>query len=120
MPSGMLSSGEFRHANELVTFIREETQDHFHIEVAAYPEMHPQAPNLETDLKNFKRKVEAGAHSAITQYFFNPEAYFRFVDDCEKCGITIPIVPGIMPITTDMNITKIITDTASCISHPRL
>jgi methylenetetrahydrofolate reductase (NADPH) len=106
MPSGMLSSGEFRHANELVAFIREETQDHFHIEVAAYPEMHPQAPNLETDLTNFKRKVDAGANSAITQYFFNPEAYFRFVDDCERCGVTIPIVPGIMPITNHTQIAR--------------
>ena len=99
MPSGMLSVGEFRYANELVAFIRAETGDHFHIEVAAYPEMHPQAPNYEADLRNFKRKVEAGANSAITQYFYNPEAYFRFIDDCEKQGIDIPIVPGIMPIT---------------------
>ena len=106
MPSGMMSTGEFRYANELVAFIREETSDHFHIEVAAYPEMHPQAPNLETDLKNFKRKVDAGANSAITQYFFNPEAYFRFVDDCEKLGITIPIVPGIMPITNHTQIAR--------------
>ena len=99
MPSGMLSAGEFRYANELVAFIREETQDHFHIEVAAYPEMHPQAPNFRTDIQNFKRKVDAGANSAITQYFFNPEAYFRFLDDCERAGIDLPIVPGIMPIT---------------------
>lgn len=106
MPSGMLSAGEFRHANELVAFIREETQDHFHIEVAAYPEMHPQAPNFRTDLQNFKRKVEAGANSAITQYFFNPEAYFRFLDDCEKTGIDIPIVPGIMPITNHTQIAR--------------
>ena len=106
MPSGMLSAGEFRYANELVAFIREETQDHFHIEVAAYPEMHPQAPNFRTDLQNFKRKVEAGANSAITQYFFNPEAYFRFLDDCEKTGIDIPIVPGIMPITNHTQIAR--------------
>ena len=106
MPSGMLSAGEFRYANELVAFIREETQDHFHIEVAAYPEMHPQAPNFRTDLQNFKRKVEAGANSAITQYFFNPEAYFRFLDDCEKTGIDIPIVPGIMPITNHSQIAR--------------
>lgn len=106
MPSGMLSAGEFRYANELVAFIREETQDHFHIEVAAYPEMHPQAPNFRTDLQNFKRKVDAGAHSAITQYFFNPEAYFRFLDDCEKTGIDIPIVPGIMPITNHTQIAR--------------
>jgi methylenetetrahydrofolate reductase (NADPH) len=106
MPSGMLSAGEFRYANELVAFIREETGDHFHIEVAAYPEMHPQAPNMDADLRNFKRKVEAGANAAITQYFFNPEAYFRFIDDCEKLGIDIPIVPGIMPITNYSQISR--------------
>ena len=99
MPSGMLSAGEFRYANELVEFIRAETGNHFNIEVAAYPEVHPQAPNAETDLRNFKRKVDAGANSAITQYFYNAEAYFRFIDDCEKLGIELPIVPGIMPIT---------------------
>ena len=106
LPSGMLSAGEFRHANELVAFIREETQDHFHIEVAAYPEMHPQAQNLETDLKHFKRKVESGANSAITQYFFNPESYFRFVDDCERLGLDLPIVPGIMPLTNHSQIAR--------------
>jgi methylenetetrahydrofolate reductase (NADH) len=99
MPSGTQDIGEFRYANELVEFIRNETNDHFHIEVAAYPEFHPQASSAEDDLNNFKRKMEAGASSAITQYFFNPDAYFRFVDDCEDLGITAPIVPGIMPIT---------------------
>ncbi len=99
MPSGMMSAGEFRYANELVEFIRAETGDHFHIEVAAYPEVHPQAPSAEADLFNFKRKVDAGANNAITQYFYNPDAYFRFVDDCDKLGVAIPIVPGIMPIT---------------------
>lgn len=99
MPSGMQEAGEFRHANELVEFIRRETGDHFHIEVAAYPEFHPQAGNARQDLLNFKHKVEAGANSAITQYFFNPDAYFHFVDDCEQLGVTLPIVPGIMPIT---------------------
>lgn len=99
MPSGMQEAGEFRHANELVEFIRRETGDHFHVEVAAYPEFHPQAGNARQDLLNFKRKVEAGANSAITQYFFNPDAYFHFVDDCEQLGVTLPIVPGIMPIT---------------------
>ncbi len=99
MPSGMVEAGEFRYANELVSFIREETGDHFHIEVAAYPEYHPQASNPDKDLANFKRKVETGASSAITQYFYNPDAYFRFIDSCERCGIDIPIVPGIMPIT---------------------
>lgn len=99
MPSGMMSAGEFRHANELVEFIREETGDHFTVEVAAYPEVHPQASNAETDLINFKRKVDAGANTAITQYFYNPDAYFRFVLDCQKLGINLPIVPGLMPIT---------------------
>ena len=99
MPSGTHDIGEFRFANELVEFIRNETNDHFHIEVAAYPEFHPQANSAEDDLNNFKRKMEAGANSAITQYFFNPDAYFRFVDDCEDLGISAPIVPGIMPIT---------------------
>lgn len=101
IPSGMglSTAGDFQHANELVEFIRKETGDHFHIEVAAYPEFHPQAKSAKDDLENFKRKVEAGADSAITQYFFNPDAYFRFIDDCEKMGVDIPIVPGIMPIT---------------------
>ena len=99
MPSGMREAGEFRYANELVEFIRAETGKHFHIEVAAYPEFHPQAANAQKDLLNFKRKVEAGADSAITQYFYNPYAYFRFVDSCEKLGVDLPIVPGIMPIT---------------------
>lgn len=99
LPSGMMSAGEFRYANELVAFIRAETGDNFKINVAAYPEVHPQAPNAATDFKNFKRKVEAGANAAITQYFYNADAYFYFVDLCEKNGITIPIVPGIMPIT---------------------
>lgn len=99
IPSGTLDIGEFRYANELVEFIRKETGDHFHIEVGAYPEVHPQAANAQSDLLNFKRKVEAGADSAITQYFFNVDAYARFVEDCKKFGLTIPIVPGIMPIT---------------------
>jgi len=91
--------GEFRYANELVQFIRSETGDHFHIEVAAYPEVHPQAGNADADLDNFRRKVDAGADSAITQYFYNPYAYFNFVEQCEKRDVDIPIVPGIMPIT---------------------
>jgi methylenetetrahydrofolate reductase (NADPH) len=98
LPSGMASAGEFRYANELVEFIRAETGDWFHIEVAAYPEFHPQAPSAQADLANFKRKVDAGADAAITQYFYNADAYFNFVDECEAMGITIPIVPGIMPI----------------------
>jgi methylenetetrahydrofolate reductase (NADPH) len=99
MPSGMTGFGELRYASELVAFVRAETGDHFHIEVAAYPEFHPQAASAAADLENFRRKVEAGANSAITQYFFNPDAYFRFRDDCARLGITIPLVPGIMPIT---------------------
>jgi methylenetetrahydrofolate reductase (NADPH) len=91
--------GDFHYANELVSFIRETHGDHFHIEVAAYPEMHPQAPNPTVDFENFKRKVEAGADAALTQLFFNADSYFHFVDRCAKAGITIPIVPGIMPIT---------------------
>ncbi len=99
MPSGTRAPGELMYANELVALIREETGDHFHIEVAAYPEFHPQAGSARADLLNFKRKVDAGADSAITQYFYNADAYFRFVDDCEKLGLDLPIVPGIMPIT---------------------
>ena len=100
LPSGMgRDIGELRYANELVEFIREETGDHFHIEVAAYPESHPQAPNMEKDLENFQRKVNAGANSAITQYFFNPDSYFYFVERVRGMGIEVPIIPGIMPIT---------------------
>ncbi len=106
MPSGMRETGEFRYANELVEFIRSETGDHFHIEVAAYPEFHPQAPNAQVDMENFARKVKAGANAAITQYFYNTDAYFRFVDDCEKLGIDIPIIPGIMPITNYSNLKR--------------
>jgi methylenetetrahydrofolate reductase (NADPH) len=98
LPSGMHSIGEFQYANELVSFIRAQTGEHFHIEVAAYPEFHPQARTAHDDLINFKRKVSAGADSAITQYFYNADAYFRFVEDSRKLGITAPIVPGIMPI----------------------
>jgi methylenetetrahydrofolate reductase (NADPH) len=100
LPSGMgMASGELRYANELVNFIREETADHFHIEVAAYPEMHPQARNFEDDIANFVRKAKAGADSAITQYFFNADCYFYFVERVQKLGVDIPVVPGIMPIT---------------------
>jgi methylenetetrahydrofolate reductase (NADPH) len=98
LPSGMASIGEFQYANELVSFIRAQTGTHFHIEVAAYPEFHPQANSARDDLLNFKRKVAAGADSAITQYFYNADSYFYFVDKCRKLGVTIPIVPGIMPI----------------------
>ena len=98
LPSGMGSIGEFQYANELVSFIRAQTGEHFHIEVAAYPEFHPQARSPREDIVNFKRKIMAGANSAITQYFFNPDAYFSFVEACRKMGVTVPVVPGIMPI----------------------
>ncbi len=98
LPSGIASSGELRYANELVAFIRETTGDWFQVEVACYPEYHPQTRNATDEVTNFKRKVDAGANSAITQYFYNADAYFRFVDECEAAGITVPIVPGIMPI----------------------
>ncbi|MFV0410927.1 MAG: methylenetetrahydrofolate reductase, partial [Paracoccus sp. (in: a-proteobacteria)] len=100
LPSGMgMASGELRYANELVEFIRSETGDHFHIEVAAYPEVHPQARSYEDDLQNFVRKCQAGADSAITQYFFSADCYIYFVERARKLGVTLPIVPGIMPIT---------------------
>jgi methylenetetrahydrofolate reductase (NADPH) len=98
IPSGMGDFGEFRYANELVSFLRHEFGDWFHIEVAAYPEFHPQAASAEADIRNFVNKVRAGADSAITQYFFNADAYFRFVDEVNARGVNIPIVPGIMPI----------------------
>jgi methylenetetrahydrofolate reductase (NADPH) len=98
LPSGTATAGEFHYANELVAFIREEFGAHFFIEVAAYPEYHPQSRSAQEDLEAFKRKVEAGADSAITQYFFNSDCYFHFVDECEAMGLKVPIVPGIMPI----------------------
>ena len=98
LPSGMAQAGEFRYANELVMFIRREFGDAFHIEVAGYPEYHPQSRSSQEDLQNFKRKVDSGANSAITQYFYNADAYFNFIEACEAEGICIPIVPGIMPI----------------------
>ena len=99
LPEGMTDPGELNYADEMVAFIRKETGDFFHIEIAAYPEKHPQAANMQQDLENFKKKALAGADSAITQYFFNADAYFRFVDSCRDMGIELPIVPGIMPIT---------------------
>jgi methylenetetrahydrofolate reductase (NADPH) len=99
LPSGYGGAGELRYANELVEFIRAETGDWFHIEVAAYPEVHPQARSPQDDLLNFERKVKAGANAAITQYFYNADAYFQFVDNARKLGIEVPIVAGIMPIT---------------------
>lgn len=98
LPSGEVSVGDFAHANQLVAFIREQSGNHFEIEVAAYPETHPEARSASKDLAHFKTKVDAGANSAITQYFYNTDAYFQFVERCESLGISIPIVPGIMPI----------------------
>ena len=98
LPSGAGAAGDFRYASELVAFIRERTGDWFHIDVAAYPEYHPQARTPDEDLRAFKRKIDAGANSAITQYFYNADAYWSFVDSCAAIGIDVPIVPGIMPI----------------------
>jgi len=100
LPSGNADAGEFRYASELVAFIRSETGDAFHIDVAAYPEAHPEARSPDADLASFKRKIDAGADSAITQYFYNADAYFDFVDRCAAAGIAVPIVPGIMPIAS--------------------
>ncbi|MGH8029738.1 MAG: methylenetetrahydrofolate reductase, partial [Arenimonas sp.] len=99
LPSGMARMGDLRYAADLVAFIREEHGNDFRIEVGCYPEMHPQAEDSLADLRNFKAKMDAGADSAITQYFFNADAYFRFVEDARKLGIQVPIVPGIMPIS---------------------
>lgn len=99
LPSGMARMGDFRFASELVAFIRAEHGDHFHIEVGCYPEMHPQAEDAFADLRHFKSKIDAGADGAITQYFYNADAYFRFVDDARALGVDVPIVPGIMPIS---------------------
>lgn len=111
VPSGEVSSGDFRYAVELVEFIRAETGNHFHLEVAAYPEFHPEARTPAADLLNLKRKVDAGANSAITQYFYHADAYFRFVDQCAAAGIHVPIVPGIMPI---YNITQLARFSNAC------
>jgi len=99
LPSGLAASGEFRYASDLVAFIRETTGDWFTIEVACYPEFHPQTRKAADEIRNFKKKVDAGANAAITQYFYNADAYFRFVDDCRAADIDIPIVAGVMPIT---------------------
>jgi len=106
LPEGMEDPGEFQYANELVSFIRAETGDHFKIEVAAYPEMHPQANNMQADFENFKLKVNAGANAAITQYFYNIDSYLRFMDDCARDDISIPVIPGIMPITNFKQLTR--------------
>jgi methylenetetrahydrofolate reductase (NADPH) len=106
LPSGYGAGGEFHYASDLVAFIRAETGDYFHIEVAAYPEIHPQAKSPDRDLQAFATKVRAGANSAITQYFYNPDAYFRFVDDVAAMGLNVPVVPGIMPITSSTQLMR--------------
>jgi methylenetetrahydrofolate reductase (NADPH) len=106
LPSGYGAGGEFHYASDLVAFIRAETGDDFHIEVAAYPEVHPQAKSPEADLQAYVAKVQAGADSAITQYFYNTDAYFRFVDDAHRLGADIPVVPGIMPITSSSQLLR--------------
>ncbi|MEQ4563969.1 MAG: methylenetetrahydrofolate reductase [NAD(P)H] [Acinetobacter sp.] len=106
LPSGQVGLGELPYAQDLVRFIREHSGDHFHIEVAAYPEMHPQAETFDQDIQRFTEKVNAGANSAITQFFFNPDAYFYFLDRLQKQGITIPVAPGIMPITNASNLIR--------------
>ena len=106
LPSGHGTFGEFRYASELVAFIREETGDYFHLEVGCYPEVHPQAKSPEADLQAYVTKVRAGANSAITQYFYNSDAYFRFVDDAFKLGADIPVVPGIMPIISSTQLMR--------------
>jgi methylenetetrahydrofolate reductase (NADPH) len=106
LPSGYGAGGEFTYASDLVAFIRAETGDHFHIEVAAYPEVHPQARSAEADLQAYATKVKAGANSAITQYFYNSDAYFRFVEDAHRLGATVPVVPGIMPITNSSQLLR--------------
>ena len=106
LPSGYGMGGEFHYASDLVAFIRAETGDAFHIEVAAYPEIHPQAKSAEADLQAFATKIKAGADSAITQYFFNADAYFRFVEDVQRLGVSVPVVPGIMPITSSTQLMR--------------
>lgn len=106
LPSGYGTGGEFRYASDLVAFVRAETGDHFHIEVAAYPETHPQAKSPMADLEAFAAKVKAGANSGITQYFFNSDAYFRYVDDLLQVGVEVPVVPGIMPITSSTQLLR--------------
>lgn len=106
VPSGTGGANSFYYANELIAFIRRETGDHFHIEVACYPEIHPKSESYDSDLFYFKQKVDAGANSALTQYFYNPDAYFYYVESCQAAGIDIPIVPGIMPISNYTNLAR--------------
>ena len=106
IPSGVRDIGDFHYANELVEFIKNTYGDHFHIEVAAYPEAHPQSSDVQADLMHFANKIKAGADAAITQYFYNADAYFRFVDDVQKLGVEVPITPGIMPITNHTQLVR--------------
>ena len=106
LPSGMQDIGDFKYANELIEFIRKETGDYFQIEVAAYPEMHPQAENFQADIENFARKMNAGADRAITQFFYNADAYFYFMDSLEKIGLDVPVLPGINPITNFVQLAR--------------
>ena len=106
LPSGYGTGGEFQYASDLVAFIRAETGDNFRIEVACYPEMHPQARSPEADLQAFATKVRAGADSAITQYFYNPDSYFRFIEEADRMGVQVPIVPGVMPITSSTQLMR--------------
>lgn len=106
VPEGGPSDSDFSHANELVTYIREKTGDHFHIEVAAYPEYHPESPSPEADFNHFANKVRAGANSAITQYFYNIDAWSYFMEKCDKAALNVPVVPGIMPITNYASLTR--------------
>jgi methylenetetrahydrofolate reductase (NADPH) len=111
IPSGTGTAAQYYYANELIEFIRDRTGDHFHLEVACYPEIHPQSESYDSDLAFFRKKIEAGADSAITQYFYNPDAYFHFVDSCARIGVDVPVVPGIMPIT---NYTSLARFSSSC------
>lgn len=111
LPEGMDDPGEFHYANELIEFIRKETGEHFHIEIAAYPEMHPQSACMQDDLLHFANKAAAGANAAITQYFYNADAWSRFVEDSERLGVTIPIIPGVYPITNYKQLARF---SASC------
>ncbi len=106
LPSGMVERGDFNYANELVAFIREKFGDELHIEVAAYPDFHPESPNPKQDLQNFKRKIQAGANSAITQYFYNADSYFAYLDEAQSLDISVPIIPGVMPITNCLQIIR--------------
>lgn len=106
LPGGMVERGRFKYASDLVSFIRDEFGDGLHLEVAAYPDFHPESLSPKAELENFKRKVDAGANSALTQYFYNADSYFAFVDEASRLGIDVPIIPGIMPITNYLSLTR--------------